>query len=117
MTLANYKKLNAHIFRLLKVNEIIYPIARTSKGNFGLRFTPNSEDYEMYLDAVPLPTKSTLEDDNNIELKKVLEKYLFEPSPMTVDSARSVAVKTGGVIEKFSNTKRGGRPKGSKNKK
>lgn len=78
MELDKQKKLNAHIFRLLKVNEIVIPIGRTNKGNLGLKFQANSEDFEIYLDAVPLSTKSMLEDDNNIELKKMLEKYLFD---------------------------------------
>lgn len=80
MTISNQRKLANHIFRLLKTNELIFPICRTSRGNLGLRFTPNNDDYEMYLDAVPLTTTDVLRDDNNIELKKMLEKYLFEDS-------------------------------------
>ncbi len=78
METPNYKKLNQHITRLLKVNEIVFPICRTNKGNFGIKFDASGENFDMYLDAVPLPTKNLLDDDNNIELKKILEKYLFE---------------------------------------
>jgi hypothetical protein len=83
MTLSHTKKLANNIFRLLKVNELIFPICRTSKGNFGIRFTPNNEDFEMYLDAVPLTITDSLRDDNNIELKKMLEKYLFDMPVVT----------------------------------
>lgn len=78
MELSNQKKLATHIFRLLKVTEIVIPIGRTNKGNLGIKFTQNSDDFEIYLDAVPLSTKDFLNDENNIELKKMLEKYLFE---------------------------------------
>lgn len=78
MELSNQKKLAKHILRLLKVTEITFPIARTSKGNLGIKFDQNSEDFEIMLDSVPLSTKDMLVDDNNIELKKMLEKYLFE---------------------------------------
>ena len=77
MTSEQSKKWAKNIMRLLKVDEVIFPICRTSKGNFGLRYGVNTEDYEMYLDAVPLPTKDILNDENNIELKKMLEKYVF----------------------------------------
>lgn len=80
MTLQNTKKLANHICRLLKVSDIIIPIGRTSKGNFGLRFSANQEEYEMYLDAIPLSTKSIIDDDNNIELKKMVERYVFDDS-------------------------------------
>lgn len=78
MTIEQTKKLYNHIFRLLKVAEIVIPIGRTSKGNLGIKFNQNSEDFEIMLDSVPLSTKDMLADDNNIELKKMLEKYLFE---------------------------------------
>lgn len=78
MTIENTKKLAAHIIRLLKVDEIVFPIARTSKGNFGIRFGKNTDEYEMYLDSIPLSIKNILEDENNIELKRMLDKYLFE---------------------------------------
>lgn len=83
MTLQNQNKLAKHILRLLKVQELIIPICRTSKGNFGFRYGSNTEEYEMYLDAVPLSTKDILNDENNIELKKMLEKYLFEQAPLS----------------------------------
>ncbi len=78
MELQNQKKLAGHIFRLLKVNEIIIPIGRTNKGNLGIKFSQNSEDYEIMLDSIPLSVKDFLQDDNNIELKKMLDKYLFD---------------------------------------
>lgn len=151
MELINQKKLVNHIFRLLKVNEIVIPIGRTNKGNLGIKFTQNSDDFEIYLDAVPLPTKDILVDDNNIELKRMLEKYLYEVPfvpPMlyrgkevefykdtgisskdmqslaplvdngTTEMIIGKVVNTAGedVTDKILGKKRGGRPKGSKNK-
>lgn len=78
MEISNQKKLSKHIFRLLKVTDITYPIGRTSKGNLGIRFTENGEDFDIMLDSIPLSTKDIMNDDNNIELKKMLDKYLFE---------------------------------------
>lgn len=77
MEIKDQIKLAQHIFRLLKVSEIVFPIGRTNKGNLGLKFSQNSDEYEIMLDAVPLSVKSMLEDDNNIELKKMIEKYWF----------------------------------------
>lgn len=77
MTHEEQKKLAAHIIRLLKVRSVSFPIAQTDKGNFSIKYT-SDQNYEMVLDAVPLSTKNNLEDDNNIELKAVLEKYWFE---------------------------------------
>lgn len=79
MTKESQLKLVKHLMRLLKVQEVILPVGRTNKGNFGLRYSENNDDYEMYLDAVPLSTKDMLNDENNIELKKMLDKYLFDP--------------------------------------
>lgn len=84
MELSAQKKLNAHIFRLLKVNEIVIPIGRTNNGNLGVKFQANSDDFEIYLDAVPLSTKDILQDDNNIELKKMIEKYWFDSKIVNV---------------------------------
>lgn len=115
MTLDTQKKLVKHIFRLLKVNEIIIPIGRTNKGNLGFKFTQNSEDFEIYLDAVPLSTKDILADDNNIELKKILEKYLFGDEILGGDrTPRNKMVQIADTVLPL--LKRGGRPKGSKNK-
>lgn len=72
------KKLSKHIFRLLKVEDIVIPIGRTSKGNLGIRFNQNNDDFDIMLDSIPLPTDSVYEHENNIELKKMFEKYLFE---------------------------------------
>lgn len=80
MEIKDQVKFAQHIFRLLKVNEIVFPIGRTNKGNLGLKFSQNSDEYEIMLDAVPLSTKSMLEDDNNIELKKMVEKFWFKDS-------------------------------------
>lgn len=79
MTLSQQKKLSKHICRLLKVNEINFPIGRTPIGNLGLVFNTNNDDYTMMLDSIPLSTANSLEDENNIELKKMIEKYCFEP--------------------------------------
>lgn len=121
MELFAQKKLNAHIFRLLKVNEIVIPIGRTNKGNLGIKFQENSDDFEIYLDAVPLRTINILEDENNIELKKMLEKYLFDDIR---DKTFSIIggnlgheiVATSVPEKKVLIGLRRGRPKGSKNK-
>lgn len=78
MKFSQQQNLSKHIFRLLKVNEITYPIGRTPKGNLGIAFNENSEDFVIMLDAIPLSTESIMEDENNMELKKVLQKYFFE---------------------------------------
>lgn len=115
MTLESRKKLAKHIFRLLKVSDIVFTIGRTNKGNLGLRFNENSEDFDIYLDAVPLSTKDILVDDNNIELKRMIEKYWFGNETVSMSYAPPTSTKTvstGAIAPK----KKGGRPKGSKNK-
>lgn len=121
MTIENQKKLNAHIFRLLKVNEIVIPIGRTNKGNLGLKFQANSDDFEIMLDAVPLSTKNMLEDENNIELKRMLEKYLFDEPidsshirPLSKEGAMFIDTVIRNVV--IPNEKKRGRPAGAKNK-
>lgn len=124
MELDNQKKLAKHIFRLLKVQEIVFPIGRTNSGNLGIKFSANNEEYEIMLDAVPLSTNSVIHDENNIELKKMLEKYWFEHSSVSAVSQSIITathadrdplfvVTTSEEIPK----KKGGRPKGSKNRK
>lgn len=93
MELTNQKKLAQHIFRLLKVNEIVFSIGRTNKGNLGLKFTQNSDDFEIMLDAVPLSVKSIIDDDNNIELKRMLEKYWFESKVINIPPPRFESMK------------------------
>lgn len=142
MNLEQTKKLAQHIFRLLKVNEMVFPIGRTNKGNLGLKFSNNTEDFDIMLDAVPLSTKDMLNDDNNIELKRMIEKYwlgevrqTFYPTELhlhpnnieefekIVDNgteyrtASKVVDRAGNdVTDKVLGKKRG-RPVGSKNKK
>lgn len=117
MTLSETKKLSKHIFRLLKVSEIIYPIGRTSKGNLGLVFNANNDDFDIMLDSVPLSTKNGLEDENNIELKKMIEKYYFEPEQSMASQGWTVSNSTPVLnIPVSQEKKKGGRPKGSKNK-
>lgn len=115
MKLSQKIRLSKHILRLLKINEITYPIGRTPKGNLGITFNDKNEDFAMMLDSVPLSMANSLEDENNIELKKLLTKYLFEnediiqwPSRHTVQEEISQ--------ENIAPKKKGGRPKGSKNK-
>ncbi len=121
METPNYKKLNQHITRLLKVNEIVFPICRTNKGNFGIKFDASGENFDMYLDAVPLPTKNLLDDDNNIELKKILEKYLFDERITSFSRTSNLAppekdLKFNTEKTDFLPKKQRGRPKGSKSK-
>lgn len=78
MTIESQLKLAKHIFRLLKVNEIAFPICRTNKGNLTIVFNEKKEDFDLFLDSVPLSVKNSLEDENNIELKKMIEKYWFD---------------------------------------
>lgn len=77
MTLTETQKFTKHICRLLKVTYINLPIGRTDKGNFSVIFNENG-DWDMMLDSVPLSTKDSLKDENNIELKAMVEKYWFE---------------------------------------
>lgn len=115
MELENTAKFAQHILRLLKVQEITFPIGRTNKGNLGIKFTTANDEYEMVLDAVPLKTVSLTEDDNNIELKRMLEKYWFDNKKdifgvqnyLTPDGIKPIEEKT---------FKPKGRPKGSKNR-
>lgn len=74
MTLAKTQKLAAHIYRLLKVKELSFPIGRTDKGDLNFRFRKDQDDYEIVLDAVPLNMSET----DHTELKGLLEKYLFD---------------------------------------
>jgi len=124
MTLEDHKKLSKHLFRLLKVNEIIIPIGRTNKGNLGLAFRESSDDFEIMLDSVPLSTSDILKDENNIELKRLLEKYWFDSNAVTLSVVKTihgdeVAKVAKEFLEKEHGTflkKKGGRPKGSKDK-
>lgn len=113
MTLLVQKRFAAHVFRLLKVNEIILPIGRTNRGNLGLRFSTQNDDYEMYLDAVPLSTSNPLEDENNIQLKAVIEKYYFEPLMASPPTVHTTPLAPANAPE--TPKKKGGRPLGSKN--
>lgn len=76
MNLDEQKKLAAHIMRLLKVRSVSFPIGYTDKGTLSIKYTGDA-DYEIVLDAIPLPTESITTDENNIELKAMLEKYLL----------------------------------------
>jgi len=141
MEKSNQIRLAKHIFRLLKVDEIIIPIGRTNKGNLGIKFSENNEDYEIMLDSIPLSTKDFLADENNIELKKMLDKYLFEEKKddkylthnhSDVDSSviKAPATTTETLVPKHEKSsgmdteldakilapKRRGRPAGAKNK-
>ena len=111
MTIANQKKLAQHIFRLLKVDEIVIPIGRTNNGNLGIRFSANNADFEIYLDAVPLSMKDMLNDDNNIELKKMLEKYLFdEEREVQVPQFVYTDTSSDKLLSELSSPKKRGRP-------
>lgn len=135
MTLAQTKRLANHFFRLLKVSDIAFPIARTNKGSLEIKFTDQRDDFDIMLDAVPLPTLSIVNDDKNIELKNLVEKYWFEQPIGIGDLAQYVdngttTVNVGRVFksdfqgnkgkdvtdEFFGKKNKGGRPKGSKNK-
>lgn len=125
MTLEQQKKLAAHIFRILKISDISFPIGRTNKGDLSLKFTKDKEGFEVILDAVPLNEKEY----DNRELKSILTKYLFD-SELTFTSTTSAGVswnsaQTAQIQEASAqdkqieaNTqekKKRGRPKGSKN--
>src|ERR1700753_1274854 len=94
MKIEEQKKLAGHIMRLLKVRSVSFPIAATDKGNLFLKYI-GDQDFEMVLDAVPLSIKSKFDDENNIELKGLLEKYWFESGnfslpPHNMDGASDV---------------------------
>lgn len=82
-TLSNQKKFAMHVCRLLKVTYLNLPVGRTDKGNFSIIFNENG-DWDMMLDSVPLSTKNVLTDENNIELKRMVEKYLFEQETIAI---------------------------------
>lgn len=113
MTNEQRKKLAGHIMRLLKVRSVSFPIAITDKGPFNVKYIGDA-DYEMVLDAVPLTTKHALDDDNNIELKAVLEKYWFEKEKTMMTLSSNNLIKTVGdpVLPKLLNVsnKKRGRP-------
>lgn len=115
MTLSQQTRINKHIFRLLKINQITYPIGRTSKGNLGLTFNDKNDDFDMTLDSIPLNTQSALDDENNIELKKLLTKYLFENEDIIQwPSTRPIVSNDPMAFAEGTPKKKGGRPKGSK---
>ncbi len=114
MTLNDQQKLSNHICRLLKVPEITFPIGRTAKGNLGIVFSEKNKGFDLMLDSVPLSTNSILEDENNIELKAMVEKYFFENKEVVMFT-RSQGFEPSVPVE--APKKKGGRPKGSKNKK
>lgn len=107
MTLQETKTLAKHICRLLKVVELQIPIGRTNKGNLALRFN-ESDDFDIMLDAVPLSTQSIVDDENNIELKRMIEKYFFSiPNLITHEVGGGIGILN--IVEKP--TKKRGRPK------
>lgn len=96
MTLNETHKLANHIFRLLKLSDITFPIGRTNKGNLGIKFSIYSDDFDIMLDAVPLPAKDYLTDENNIELKEMIKKYWFEHEPIW-NTGYAVSVESGEI--------------------
>ena len=123
MEIATQKKLAGHILRLLKVGYIDFPLGRTNKGNLTIRFD-ESNDFTMFLDSVPLPIKDSLQDENNIELKRMIEKYWFESKTALAfggieiipDQAGKAKTLVTIAEKKHLEGARKGRPKGSKNK-
>lgn len=84
MTQSKQLKFAKHIMRLLKVPDVQFNLGRTLKGNLGIRFTESNDQYEIMLDSVALSTESIMTDENNIELKKMMDKYLFDAEPDTI---------------------------------
>lgn len=117
MELDNQKRLSKHIFRLLKINVIQFPIGRTNKGNLSVKFDTSNDDYEIMLDAVPLKTTSIIDDENNIELKRMIEKYWFENKIPTVSRDIFNALSSNPSVTQTKEQKKRGRPKDSKGKK
>ena len=132
MDISSQSKLAKNIFRLLKVNEIIFPIGKTPKGNLGIRFADSLEGFEIILDSIPLTISDPLRDDNNIELKRMIEKYWLEgqkevmslreashpvlPPMEEIKNETASGMDTKADAEVLTPKKKGGRPKGSKNK-
>lgn len=109
-------KFASHVIRLLKVSYIDLPIGRTNKGNLALKFD-DSGDFTMMLDSVPLSTKNSLEDENNIELKRMLEKYWFDEIKGLANQMIKTIIRDNPLLETGiqSDIKKRGRPAGSKN--
>jgi hypothetical protein len=115
MTLEQQKKFANHIMRLLKVRSVSFPVGVTDKGPLSIKFYEHG-DYEMILDAVPLTTADSLTDENNIELKAVLEKYYFGQEEWRKDviNVRAVEHIAPGTLVQEAPKKKLGRPKKSK---
>lgn len=108
MTLSETNKLAKHICRLLKTTEITFPLGRTPKGNLGITFNQNDDDFTIMLDSVPLSTASLINDENNIELKEMVKKYWFDPTfmqPSLKEYPTQHPVEDMYVIDSFSHAK------------
>lgn len=112
MTVEQQQKLATHIFRILKVTDISFPIGRTNKGDLSLKFTKDKEGFELILDAVPLNEKEY----DNRELKSIITKYVFDKEEIkAAPDTQSTPI----ILTEESSTpilKKRGRPFGSKNK-
>lgn len=108
MTLKQTMKFANHVFRLLKITDLSFPIGRTNKGELSMKFTKDREDFEIILDAVPL----NLKEYDNRELKSLVEKYIFESeADYTINiSAPVVQQASTATIVKLLPKKKRGRP-------
>ncbi len=73
-TFEKQQKKMEHLMRLLKVNQLALPVFSTPLGPLEVRFTKDSIDFEVLLDAVPID----MEQDRNKELKERLRRDLFD---------------------------------------
>lgn len=87
MTTQEQNKLANHIMRLLKVRSVSFPVALTDKGPLSVKYTVDQPEYEIVLDAVPLTTDSVMNDESNIELKAMLERYFFDSQVITLSKS------------------------------
>lgn len=76
MTLQEQLKLAKEIMRILKVDGVAFPIARTPKGDLSAVYHQTKEEMFVTLDSVPLNEKEY----DNRELKSILIKYLYGPN-------------------------------------
>lgn len=74
MKLSDQEKLANHLYRLLKIDGVAFPIGRTPKGDLSIVYTKGVDGFHITLDSVPLNEK----DYDNRELKAILTKYLYE---------------------------------------
>lgn len=70
MTLDNLIATSQKIMRVLKLRSMIYPIAKTDKGDLGIKIYSDKDTHEIVLDAVPLS-------DGDFDVKQI-KKFITQ---------------------------------------